>query len=172
MVVTKSVYPCVTAIHLSLIFRFFKCVWPKALKLGCVTNLDTLFLVMGFISLVDKIQFTLISSCHICMKTNLLLRQTLLMCLHQREQRTLATDSWKSAGLTTHQHHLVQEYVQSPASWTWEWEDWNPQLGSPQASPIVLTSFLCLEGKASEDLLGNRCAVKGWDVWYSIQPSS
>ena len=23
-------------------------VWPTALKLGCITNLDTLFLVMGF----------------------------------------------------------------------------------------------------------------------------
>ena len=32
----------------------FACVWPTALKLGCVTNLDALFLVMGFISLVDE----------------------------------------------------------------------------------------------------------------------
>ena len=32
------------------------CVWPTALKLGCVTNLDPLFLVMGFISFVDEIQ--------------------------------------------------------------------------------------------------------------------
>ena len=30
-------------------------VWPTALKLGCVTNFDMLFLVMGFISLVDAI---------------------------------------------------------------------------------------------------------------------
>ena len=35
----------------------FACVWPTALKLGCVTNLDTLFLV---ISLIDEIQFMLI----------------------------------------------------------------------------------------------------------------
>ena len=35
-----------------------------ALKLGCVTNLDMLFLVMGFTSLVDDIQFMLISSHH------------------------------------------------------------------------------------------------------------
>ena len=63
---------CLTAIHLSLIFGFIKClyhsacVWPTALKLGCVSNLDTLFLVMGLISLVDEIQCMLISSRHIC----------------------------------------------------------------------------------------------------------
>ena len=45
-------------------------VWPTALKLGCVTNLDTLFLVMGLISLVDEIQFMLISSRHICIRSN------------------------------------------------------------------------------------------------------
>ena len=33
---------------------------PTALKLGCVSNLDTLFLMMEFISLVDEIQFMLI----------------------------------------------------------------------------------------------------------------
>ena len=31
------------------------CVWPTALKLGCITNFDILFLVMGFIYLVDEI---------------------------------------------------------------------------------------------------------------------
>ena len=41
---------------------------PTALKLGCITNLDTLFLVMGSICLVDEIQFMLISSCHICIR--------------------------------------------------------------------------------------------------------
>ena len=34
-----------------------------------VTNLDTLFLVMGFISLIDEIQFMLISSRHICIRS-------------------------------------------------------------------------------------------------------
>ena len=42
------------------------CVWPTAQKLDCVTNFDMLFLVMGFISLVDEIQFMLISNRHIC----------------------------------------------------------------------------------------------------------
>ena len=62
-----------TTTHLSLILEFFKylyhfaCVWPTALKLGCVTNLDTLFLVM--ISLIDEIQFMLISSRHICIRS-------------------------------------------------------------------------------------------------------
>ena len=45
------------------------CVWPTALKLGCITNFDMLFLVMGFISLVDEIQFMLISSRHICIRS-------------------------------------------------------------------------------------------------------
>ena len=45
------------------------CVWPTALKLSCITNFDMLFLVMGFISLVDEIQFMLISSCHICIRS-------------------------------------------------------------------------------------------------------
>ena len=48
---------------------YFVCVWPTALKLGCITNFDMLFLVMGFISLVDEIQFILISSHHICMRS-------------------------------------------------------------------------------------------------------
>ena len=32
-------------------------VWSTALKRGCIANFDMLFLVMGFISLVDDIQF-------------------------------------------------------------------------------------------------------------------
>ena len=39
--------------------------WPTALKLDCITNFDMLFLVMGFISLIDEIQFMLISNRHI-----------------------------------------------------------------------------------------------------------
>ena len=39
----------------------------SALKLGC--TFDTLFLMMGFIYLVDKIQFMLISSHHICIRS-------------------------------------------------------------------------------------------------------
>ena len=35
----------------------FACVWPTALKRCCITNFDMLCLVMGFISLVDEIQF-------------------------------------------------------------------------------------------------------------------
>ena len=44
-----------TAIPVSY-FRVFqmptipRVVWPTALKLGCITNVDMLFLVMGFIS--------------------------------------------------------------------------------------------------------------------------
>ena len=38
--------------------------WPTALKLGCITNFDMLSLVIGFISLVNEIQFMLISSRH------------------------------------------------------------------------------------------------------------
>ena len=43
--------------------------WPTALKLGCITNFDMLFLVMGLISLVYEIQFMLISSRHICIRS-------------------------------------------------------------------------------------------------------
>ena len=39
-------------------------VWPTFLKLGCVTNFDTLFLVMRFICLVDEMKSMLISSRH------------------------------------------------------------------------------------------------------------
>ena len=39
-------------------------VWPTALKLGCIINFDTLFLLMGFFSLVDEIQFMVISNRH------------------------------------------------------------------------------------------------------------
>ena len=59
------------SVHVSYLFFVFSnvyhsvCVWPTALKLGCGTNLDMLFLVMGFISLVDEIQLMLIISCHI-----------------------------------------------------------------------------------------------------------
>ena len=41
-------------------------VWPTALKLGCISNFNMRFLLMGLISLVDEIQFMLISSHHIC----------------------------------------------------------------------------------------------------------
>ena len=34
----------------------FAHLWPTALKLGCITNLDMLFLMLGFISLVDEMK--------------------------------------------------------------------------------------------------------------------
>ena len=43
------------------------CVWPTALNLGCVTNLDTLFLAI--ISLIDEIHCLLTSGCHICIRS-------------------------------------------------------------------------------------------------------
>ena len=59
----------------------FACVWPTALKLGCITNSDMLFLVMGLISFDNEIQFMLISSCHICIRSiHDVLRQSIL-CL-------------------------------------------------------------------------------------------
>ena len=45
------------------------CVWPTALNLGCITKFDMLFLVMGFISLINEIHFMLISSHHICIRS-------------------------------------------------------------------------------------------------------
>ena len=55
-------YICLLFSGFSNVYHF-ACVWPTALKLGCITNFDVLFLVMGFISLVNEIQFMLISSC-------------------------------------------------------------------------------------------------------------
>ena len=46
----------------------FTCVWPSS-ESFYVTYVDTLFPVMGFISLIDEIQFMLISSCHICIRS-------------------------------------------------------------------------------------------------------
>ena len=45
---------CHTFVSYFLVFQMSAItrVWPTALKLGCVTNFDTLFLMMGFISLV------------------------------------------------------------------------------------------------------------------------
>ena len=51
--------------RVSNVYHFVR-VWPTALKLGCITNFDMLFLMMGFISLVDEIQSMLISNHHVC----------------------------------------------------------------------------------------------------------
>ena len=50
------------SVYLSACLYHSACVWPTTLKLGCVTNFDMLFLLMGFTSLVDEIKFMLISS--------------------------------------------------------------------------------------------------------------
>ena len=50
----------------------FACVWPTALKLGCLTNFDMLFLI----SLVDGIQFMLSSIRHICIRSIFVLKIT------------------------------------------------------------------------------------------------
>ena len=49
-------YICLLFLGFSNVYHF-TCVWSTALKLGCITNFDTLFLLMGLISLVDEIQF-------------------------------------------------------------------------------------------------------------------
>ena len=75
-----------TDYHTFLLFSSFSnvChspfVWPTALKLGCITNYDMLFLVMGFISLVDKIQLMLISSRHICIRSMAMENRLSKMC--------------------------------------------------------------------------------------------
>ena len=71
--VWQSVYPSLTAIHSSLIFRFLQMctishVFGQQL-LNLATNFDMLFLMIGFISLVNEIQFMLISSHHICIRS-------------------------------------------------------------------------------------------------------
>ena len=50
----KCMVVCLTAIHLSLILGFFqmsvvpRVFWPTALKLGCMTSFDMLFLEFHF----------------------------------------------------------------------------------------------------------------------------
>ena len=72
-------YICLLFSGFSNVYHF-TCVWPTALKLGCITNSDMLFLVMGFNSLVDKIKFMLISSRHFYTRRNMF-----LMNLSRRE---------------------------------------------------------------------------------------
>ena len=63
-------YICLLFSGFSNVYHFV-CVWPTALKPRCITNFDSLYLVMGFISLANEIQFTLISSHHICIPERL-----------------------------------------------------------------------------------------------------
>ena len=68
------------------------CVWPTALKLSCVTNFDMFFLMMWFISLVDEIQFMLISSFHTCIQSIRKLKKP-----HPRATATLGNPSAQQA---------------------------------------------------------------------------
>ena len=43
----------------------FTCIWSRALKLGCITNVNMLFLTMGFVCLFYENKFMLISGGHI-----------------------------------------------------------------------------------------------------------
>ena len=67
----KQLYPQARLPYIFLLFSGFSnvnhstCVWPTTLKLGCYS----LFLAMGFISVVDKIQFMLISRHYICIRS-------------------------------------------------------------------------------------------------------
>ena len=47
-------YICLLFSNFSNVFHS-ACVWSTALKPGCITNFEMLFLVMGFISLLDEI---------------------------------------------------------------------------------------------------------------------
>ena len=58
-------YICLLLSSFSNYVYHFECAWPTAIKIVCITN----FHMMGFSSLVDEIQFKLISSRHICIFT-------------------------------------------------------------------------------------------------------
>ena len=47
---------------------FRMCLWPSALKRGCIANFDMLFFVMVFISSDEETQFMLISSPYFCVR--------------------------------------------------------------------------------------------------------
>ena len=72
-------------------------VWSTALKLGYVNTFDTLFLVMGFISLVDEIQFRLISNLHICIR--FINFTKFLYCISIVQQIPLKPSQWVSCPL-------------------------------------------------------------------------
>ena len=61
--------------------------WPTDLKLGCITNFDMLFLMMGLISLVDEIQFMLISSRHFSNRSIRLIKCSHVVCCWQGPQK-------------------------------------------------------------------------------------
>ena len=67
----------------------FTCIWPRALKLGCITNVDMLFLTMGFICLFYENKFMLISGGHIS-------NRSIIMCIlcniHERVKIVLFTE--------------------------------------------------------------------------------
>ena len=58
-------YTCVPYFQFFLNVCHFACVWPTALKLGCITNVDMLFPMMGFVCLCYENRFMLISGGHI-----------------------------------------------------------------------------------------------------------
>ena len=62
-----------TVLHISLTFlkmSSIPCMFgQQSLRLGCLTNFDPLFRVMGFNSLFDEIKFLLISSRHFCCRS-------------------------------------------------------------------------------------------------------
>ena len=57
-------YICLLFFVFSNVYHF-TCTWPRALKLGCITNVNMLFLTMGFICLFYENKFMLISGGHI-----------------------------------------------------------------------------------------------------------
>ena len=58
-------YICLLFSGFSNVCHFTGCIWPTALKLGCITNVDMLFLTMGFICLSYENKFMLVSGGHI-----------------------------------------------------------------------------------------------------------
>ena len=53
--VWQSVHPSHTFVSYFRVFQMsvIRCVWPPFLKLSCITDFDTFFLVLGFVSVVD-----------------------------------------------------------------------------------------------------------------------
>ena len=130
-------------------------VWPTALKPGCVTNFDMLFLVMGFISLLDEIQFMLISSRHICIRS----------MIH-----------WKLCSKVESGFHILcfpqgnQLLFKVAHRWTHcdsPWRGWRRWMQCPPFPRVSLPPLGCTSGRGQ---LNRRCLLARDTLEFTARP--
>ena len=127
----------------------------------CLTNFDMLFLVMGFISLVDEIQFMLIRSRHICIRPIVQVPARGISKQNARSLKSLIfwvelqlnlewTQKWTTYDYQTWQTHEMRKSLWAIfldcADWlsrqTWIiWKLWNEMHGTNNLQQLVSHSF-------------------------------